>query len=66
MRKVAELSAAFLFGGKHRYKHSVILGPDPRIQSFQRLVDGRVEPDHDGGEAGSLPYRLAIEAMRCG
>ncbi|MCO5140900.1 MAG: hypothetical protein M9889_25495, partial [Shinella sp.] len=31
---------------------AVILGLDPRIHAAPAAVDGRVEPDHDGGEVG--------------
>jgi hypothetical protein len=30
----------------------VILGLEPRIQVASEAVDGRVKPDHDGGEVG--------------
>ena len=41
---------------------AVILGLEPRIQVADEAVDGRVKPDHDGGEVGDIAERAAVSA----
>jgi hypothetical protein len=41
--------AAISIGDKPCPTHNVILGLEPRIHWRIRAMDGRVEPDHDGG-----------------